>query len=192
MFLTALHLSPEDPRSIHPALLNAIYLATCWVVGEELNFLKKHFLAQTRYYLSKALEMGDRLTQFLWANIILGSFLTLEGRTNEAYVTVSSTVTFALACGLDVVHYRSTASPAPEPLLPPPVDQNDAVDRVRLSFALYSLDRTLAMISGTPSAFSGDNGTSSRPGDAMGDGVHARFARSVDTEVCSVVLSSSF
>lgn len=155
--------SPEDPRSLHPAFLNAIYLSTCWIVGGELDPLKDYFLAQTRLHMGRALETVDRLTHFLWASLILGTFLALEGRTNEAYVTVSTCVEFALACGLDVVHYRNTPPPAQEPLLPPPFDEDDAIDRARLSRAIYILDRTLAMVSGTPSAFSGANGPLTRP-----------------------------
>lgn len=186
MFFAALSYPPEDPRGVHPALLNAIYLASCWIVGGELDFLKKYFLAQTRYYMAKALEAGDRLMHFLWANLILGNFLAFEGHMNEACVTASSCVEFALACGLDVVHYRNTTSPAQAPLLSPPADGADAIDRVRFSFALYTLDRTLAMITGAPSAFSGDKGPSSRLGDVGEDGIHVWFASSVDIEVCII------
>lgn len=163
LFFVALARPPEDPRSVHPALLNAIYLATCWIVGGELDSLKKYFLAQTRYHLGKALETGDRLMHFLWANLILGSFFAIEGRMNDAYVTVSSCVQFAVACGLDVGHYRHTASLAHDPLLPPPIDDAESIDRSQLSYALYILDRTVAMVTGTPSAFAGDKGPLTRP-----------------------------
>lgn len=183
MWLPTLLLPPEDPRSPHPALLNAIYLATCWIVGREFDFLKPYFLAQTRYHMAKALETGDRLMHFLWANLILGNFLTLEGRTNEAYVTISSCIEFALACGLDVVHYRNAIPPAPTTILPPPVDIDDEIDRGRFSLVIYLLDRTLSMITGTPSAFSGDKGPLARPSIGSDDDVHAWGAPAVDTEV---------
>lgn len=182
-FWTALSYPPEDARGIHPALMNAIYLATCWIVGGELDFLKGFFLAQTRYYLGKALETGDRLIQFLWANIILGNFLSLEGRTNEAYVTISSCIDFALACGMDVLHYRKTTPPAQTTLLPAPTDETDAVDRIRLSFVLYLMDRTLAMVTSTPSAFSRVKGPSGRWSDIGENAISDWSTLAADTEV---------
>lgn len=174
--LLALNRSPEDPQSLHPALLNAMYLAACWIVGQDLDFLKEYFLAQTRYHMGEALKTADRLIHFLWASCILGTFFALENRMNEAYVTVSSCVELALACGLDVVHYRHTIKPVQDPLLPPPVDATESIDRAALSRVLYMLDRTLAVIFGTPSAFSGARGPFARP--AFDDGNNA-----VKTEV---------
>lgn len=144
-----------------------------------MNSLKKYFLAQTRHHMGQALETGDRLIDFLWANLILGTFFALEGRTNDAYLTVSSCVEFALACGLDVVHYRHTGPLAQDPLLPPPTDKTEAIERMKLSFAIYILDRTLAMIDGTPSAFAGDNGPLTR----RGAGIEEKVSPSVTSEV---------
>lgn len=186
MFFTALSRPPEDPRSLHPALLNAIYLAACWIMGGEFEFLKKHFLAQTRYYLGKALETGDRLMHFLWANVILGSFLVFEGRLNEAYLTISSCLEFAVACGMDVVHYRNTKPPAQTTLLPPPTNRDDIVDRARFSSVIYVLDRTLAMITSSSSAFSGDKGPLTRPSAASERDAYSWGALHVDPEVCCI------
>lgn len=112
--------------------------------------------------MAEALRTADRLTHFLWASLILGSFFALEGRMNEAYVTVSSCVELAIACGLDVVYYRHRTRLVQNPLLPPPADSGESIDRATLSRATYILDRTLAMIHGTPSAFSGANGPYTR------------------------------
>lgn len=162
MILSSYNRPPEDPQSLHPALLNAIHVAACWIVGRDMDFLKEFFLSQTRYHMAEALRTADRLTHFLWASLILGTFFALEDRINEAYVTVSSCVELALACGLDVIHYRNTARLVQHPLLPPPADAAESRDRETLSRAIYVLDRTLAMIYGTPSAFSGANGPFTR------------------------------
>lgn len=183
LFFAALSRPPEDPKSLHPSLLNAIYLATCWIVGGELDSLKPHFLEQTRHYVGKAIATGDRLMHSFWAQLILGNVLAIEGRMNEAYVTVSSCVEFALACGLDVVHYRYRTPPAQNPLLPPPLDQDEAMDRLRFSSVLYLLDRMLAIVGGTPSAFSGDKGPQTRPSAGSESDAHAWKTGSVDIEV---------
>lgn len=191
VFFTALSYPSEDPRSLHPALLNAIYLATCWIVGGELDFLKEHFLAQTRYHLSKALETGDRLMHFLWANVILGNFFTFEGRLNEAYLTISSCLQFARACGMDVVHYRNKTPQAQTTLLPPPTNSADAIDRARFSSVIYLLDYILGIITGTSSAFSGDRGPLA--GSSVGSENEKRAWRAlyVDREV-RWICSTSF
>lgn len=101
--------------------------------------------------MAEALRTADRLTHFLWASCILGTFFALENRMNEAYVTVSSCVKLALACGLDVFHSHKVDQLVQHPLLlPPAADLADSIDRIELSRAIYILDRTLAMISGTP------------------------------------------
>lgn len=187
----ALARPPEDPQSLHPALLNSIYLATCWIAGGQFNSLKKYFLGQTRYHLGKALETTDRLTDFLWANLILGTFFALEGRINDAYLTVSSCVEFALACGLHVVHYRDTAPLAHDPLLPPPTNKGEAIERIKLSYAIYILDRTLAMISGTPSAFTGDKGPLTRPSGSIEDrnSVTSKVRQAFYLLICRIIIA---
>lgn len=138
--------------------------------------------------MAEALRTADRLTHFLWASLILGSFFSLEGRMNEAYVTVSSCVELAIACGLDIVHFRHRTRLVQNPLLPPPADTAESIDRATLSRAIYILDRTLAMIHGTPSAFSGASGPYTRSAlnvEADQNGAPSSF--SVTTEVCPTI-----
>lgn len=145
---------PGDPSRIHPALLNAIYASACCVAGGRLSSLKEYFKDQTRYYLQKALEGVDRLTHFLWASVVFGSFLTNVGHLKEAYAVLSSCAKFAVACGLDGITHLNSISDVEYRLLPPPADEDELADRVNLSHAIYMADRSLAMISGYPSVFS--------------------------------------
>lgn len=161
-FLAALALPEDDPRSIHPALHYAIHYATLWVVGGEFTVFRDYFLAQARLHLTRSLAEVDRLTHFLWANVILGSCFIVEGRMNDAYVTVGSCVKFAIACGLHVVHYRNKSPPISTPLLSPPANYAERVERTQLSYAIYALDRTLSMVSGFPSTINGRKGALSR------------------------------
>lgn len=146
----------EDPMSFHPAFLNAIYANACFFEGDELAAFAPYFARQTQYYLHESLAYADRLTDFMWASVMLGSYMIGIHSLDEAYAVVSACVRFALACGLDgaVPVTGDDSSPRPQiPLLDPPLDNEEARNRMHLSRAIYSLDRTLVMIAGFPSAF---------------------------------------
>lgn len=152
-FLEALVLPPDDPMSLHPAIINAIYLAMTMCVGGWYSSCSEYFLQQTRQHLQDSLDQADRLTHFMWASCILASYLTLKLRFKEAYATISSCGRFALACGIDGITSLNQASAPQQPLLPPPFDEDEARDRRNLAHAIYMTDRTLSMMSGLPSLF---------------------------------------
>lgn len=81
-FLYNVRLPPHYPNAIHPALLNAIYLAACSC--GVFTHLESYFLEKTRRCLEDNLSYADRLTHFLWANVILTSFYLQNGRVVEA------------------------------------------------------------------------------------------------------------
>lgn len=91
-------------------------------------------------------------------------------------MTVSSCVKLALACGLDVFHNHKLDQLVQHPLiLPPAADVAESIDRIELSRAIYILDRTLAMISGTP--ITSLNGAFTHPAlNTEDDGNCATFA----------------
>lgn len=156
-FLQLLALPPDDPDSLHPALLNSTYLAACCLAGGRLATFEPYFVQQTRLHLQQSLAFADRLTHFLWASIILGSYLARVHRLRESYAVISSASRFALACGLDGSN-DETAADNTDPdtgqyLLPPPKDYTEAIERIRLAHSIYLTDRSLAMLSGYPSAF---------------------------------------
>ncbi|KAF8324138.1 hypothetical protein DL93DRAFT_100364 [Clavulina sp. PMI_390] len=151
--MAQLPLPPDDPKSIHPALLNAIYLAACWIVGDELRSWQDYFLAQTRRHLQQSLVEADRLIHFLWTTAILGSWYSLDGRMNEAYAMVSGCARFSLACGLEMSKFYANMDIPQTPLLSRPENLTDFLERIRLPHAIYLLDRTLAMVCGLPSMF---------------------------------------
>lgn len=107
--------------------------------------------------MAASLEDVDRLTDFLWASVVLASYYAIDGRMVEGYTTISAAAAFALACGLDIVTYRRT-SPAMlkqqrAVLLPEvePDDLDEINNRARLSRGIYITSRTLAMVGGWPS-----------------------------------------
>ncbi|KAF8304937.1 hypothetical protein DL93DRAFT_412183 [Clavulina sp. PMI_390] len=146
-FLHRVSLSPSDPESIHPCLLNACYLAACACNRGNLAFFQPYFLQRTRHFMEQALMFCDRITDFLWASVILAGFFAQERRLEECFATAGAATRFGYACGLALPH-DSHASGSEEPdtaayLLPPPQDDAEAIDRTRLAHCLYLLDQTL-------------------------------------------------
>lgn len=162
-FLELLALPPESPDSIHPSLLNSIYLAACCLAGGQLTKFEPLFVERTRHWLQQSLAFADRLTHFLWASIVLGSYLARVHRLQESYAIISSASRFALACGLDgsgldELDYSSDglaggSDGTDKWLLRPPKDYTEVLERIRLAHSIYLTDRSLAMLSGFPSAF---------------------------------------
>lgn len=169
-FLDLLALPQSHPESIHPCLLNACYLVACCLAGGSFAALEPVFVERTRHHLHQSLAYADRLTHFLWASIILGSYFARVRRLQESYAVISSAARFALACGLDgsepgPLDVNSPGSPQSSSsyfsdgsdnnrfLLGPPKDHAEALERVRLAHSIYLTDRSLAMLSGYPSAF---------------------------------------
>lgn len=152
-FLEKVILPPEDPLSVHPALLNAIYLTVCCLAGGRLISFRKYFLGELRRHLYRSLENADRLTDLLWASVVHGSYLTNIGHVNEAYAIISPCATFALACGFDGIVPLNSFTKPEFPLLPPPMNAEEAADRTNLSYAIYMTDRNLSILTGLPSMF---------------------------------------
>lgn len=153
-FFHQLSRPPDDPKSVHPALLNAMSVSACCVVGGRLGHFKRYFINQTRAALQQSLESADRLMHFLWASVVYGSFLTNIAQLKQAYATISACAQFAFACGLGGITMLKRVSAPDQPLLPPPADEDEEKDRINLAHAIYMADRSLAMISGYPSVFS--------------------------------------
>lgn len=82
--LRRIHLPQTDPNAIHPCLLNAIYLITCFLVKGELSRHQNVLLARLRTMLDESLAHVDRLTHFFWASLLLASWYTHIGRLVEA------------------------------------------------------------------------------------------------------------
>lgn len=146
--------SPQDPSAFHPALLNAICFGGTCVGGGHLAAFDSFFLEETRRQLHKCLEDADRLLHFLWATVVFAACLAAKGKLVEAYAQISSAAKFALACGLDGITTINNMSAPQYPLLPLPVTEEEATDRKNLAYSIYMTDRTVAMASGFPSAFS--------------------------------------
>lgn len=154
-FFLDLYARPSsDLTSPHPALLNAIYLAACRMLGGRYALFEPYFLETARAELIRALQDADRLTHFLWASVIVAAYLEMSNRITEAYATTSSCAAFALACGIDCVSPGDISRAATQPIVPPPINSEEAHDRLNLAHAIYTMDRSLTVIAGLPSVFS--------------------------------------
>ncbi|KAF8309001.1 hypothetical protein DL93DRAFT_2086164 [Clavulina sp. PMI_390] len=149
-FLHRASLPSSDPGSIHPCLLNVCHLCAC-TSDNGLASFQPYFLQRTRYHLQQSLMFSDRITDFLWASIVLGCFYGRERRLAECAAIVGSTTRFAIACGLDLPsNYMKGMhnSYVPQQLLPPPKDEIDADDRLLLAHSIYVWSHALPFICG--------------------------------------------
>lgn len=126
-FLARAILPPSDPNAVLPGLLSAIYLAACSIAGGPFLAYTDYFLRETRRLLQQSLAYVDRLTDFLWGSMILAAWLARAGLFGECKVQITTTVRFALGCGL--------AGPPDQGILPPPVTVEDAIDRIHVRFS---------------------------------------------------------
>ncbi|KAF8312238.1 hypothetical protein DL93DRAFT_1327861 [Clavulina sp. PMI_390] len=170
-FLACVSLPPSHPEAIHPCLLNACYLAACVAGGKAYADLQPYFIMRTRHFLDEALMFADRIMHFLWASMLLGNCLARSRRMQEWYTVVSSAAQFASACGLRLTH---TPDGVPKPddacrdeaLLPPPKDEAEAIDRIRLAHSIYITDQSMTTLTALPQTFSWDmwpGNTTQRP-----------------------------
>lgn len=83
-------LPSSHPESLHPALMNAIFLAATMCCGPELRPYEAIFIHRTREELRNSLAFADRLDDFFWASIILIWYFVHSGRMLEAYDTTIS------------------------------------------------------------------------------------------------------
>ncbi|KAF8316889.1 hypothetical protein DL93DRAFT_723727 [Clavulina sp. PMI_390] len=100
--------------------------------------------------------LADRIPHFLWANCILAVFYVRERRMVETMTTVGALSSFTSACGLSIPGYtrsRDRASTGDD-LLPPPKDEAEADDRVRLAHAIYIGCQSFSQLCGAPQAYS--------------------------------------
>ncbi|KAF8309023.1 hypothetical protein DL93DRAFT_2170662 [Clavulina sp. PMI_390] len=139
--MASLSLPASHPNSIHPCLLNACYLGACASNGGSLlTPFKPYFLLRTRQFLEHSLTFADRITDFLWASLILAVFYARERRLVECLTVAEGLVRLALACGLEFpghsVEEDNSAYPV-KYLLPPPNDHSESDDRVRLTYSIY-------------------------------------------------------
>ncbi|KAF8309881.1 hypothetical protein DL93DRAFT_1684808 [Clavulina sp. PMI_390] len=151
-FLDRLSLPPSHPGSIHPCLLHACYLAACESSGGVLASLQPFFVQRTRHFLDQSLMHADRITHFLWASVILGCNLSRRRRLDEAYAVLSSASLLLSASGRTEVD-----SPLTERLLPPPKDELEAIDGIRLAYSVYLANQTLSVLAGFPGTFQYDD-----------------------------------
>ncbi|KAF8317643.1 hypothetical protein DL93DRAFT_513808 [Clavulina sp. PMI_390] len=144
-FLHSLSLPSSHPESIHPCLRYACYLAACIMTGGRLASLQPYMLARTRHFLNQSLMFADRLPHFLWASMILASYMIGRmRRLEEAFAIVSSAARLASACGLTRNPHTSRED---DYLLPPAKDDAEAEDRIRLARGIYLTDQILATVS---------------------------------------------
>ncbi|KAF8310888.1 hypothetical protein DL93DRAFT_2169450 [Clavulina sp. PMI_390] len=151
-FLRRLSLSHSHPESTHPCLRNACHLAACNVLGGRWADLEPYFAERTRQFLEEALMHADRdhITQFLWASVLLASYLLRARRVRESYAVISPASNLSMACGLSSSH-NTESEPEYRPdqfLLPPPASETEALERIWLASSIFMTDHSLSLLMG--------------------------------------------
>ncbi|KAF8304866.1 hypothetical protein DL93DRAFT_414445 [Clavulina sp. PMI_390] len=154
-FLQHLSLPPSHPESIHPCLLNACYLGACIVSKGSLNTHQHHFVRRTRHFLEQSLMFADRIPHFLCASMILGSHFIMSRRVEEAFAVISSAARLASAC--DFTREHNAVLDSGRIVLQPWRAEREVADCMELEYSIYIADQSLAIISGYPTTFAGDD-----------------------------------
>lgn len=85
-------LPPSHPDSLHPALMNAIFMAACSGCGPEMTPYEDLFLARAQDHLNQSRALVDRLEHMLWASVIISWYWTRIGRVLEAHNCAVGTI----------------------------------------------------------------------------------------------------
>ncbi|KAF8311394.1 hypothetical protein DL93DRAFT_1484159 [Clavulina sp. PMI_390] len=156
-FLHCLSLPPSHPASIHPCLRNACHLVACSIIGGRWAALEPYFAKRTRRFLDEALMLASRkhIAHFLWATVLLASYLARARRVEESYVLISSASHLLGAAGLSSTHNPEIEHDyIPDQfLLPAATTEAEALERGWLAQSVFMTDRALSVLTGYPGTF---------------------------------------
>ncbi|KAF8323292.1 hypothetical protein DL93DRAFT_672230 [Clavulina sp. PMI_390] len=190
-FFDMLQRPPDDPKSIHPSLLYAIYVVACAISGGRAAEQCDYYCIRARAEMTNSLRDLDRLTHFLWASVVLGSYGTNCGRITESYVYLSTAAQFAVALNLrpsTTLRGRPLRPDESSILLPPSTDPEEDLDRYNLSRALYMAERAISMVTGLPTVISDqpDDLAAAHPAPTVANGalneIHQELADTIRSD----------
>jgi len=138
-----LYLPSSDPRSIHPALLNAIFLCAAFVAG--FSSFEDLFLKRAQHHCHESLAFVNRPGDFLWASLLQGVWYCYSCRVLETRVAMSSTLKMAFAFGT----YENLLED-PRYLLH---GEMDAEEHTNLAHSLFLLDQFFDSGVGLPTSY---------------------------------------
>jgi hypothetical protein len=169
-FEARLLLPSTDPDALHPCLVNAVALAACSCAGSDLRAFETVFLERTQRQCERSLANADRLEHFLWSSVIVGWYWTRVGKILNAHSVSTSEWALSRALNLNtnlilfqaIAHWAIACDlhciPDPERyvqhgdygLLGPLRDIVHFAERVNLWWAIFLLDRRVALATGLP------------------------------------------
>ncbi|KDQ15275.1 hypothetical protein BOTBODRAFT_65632 [Botryobasidium botryosum FD-172 SS1] len=157
-FVARLTLPPSHPNSIHPALLNAMYLLACvYTTSPDIQALEPQFLAETRQHLPTALAEVDRLFDYLIASVLIARYYNHRTRSLEGHLAIASAARFSVGCGLHKIRSRSYDEMKVElatSLLGPPKDMIELGERINTFWGIFTIDKRTSIAMNLPSAYS--------------------------------------
>ncbi|KDQ07074.1 hypothetical protein BOTBODRAFT_60244 [Botryobasidium botryosum FD-172 SS1] len=148
--LASLELPPSHPQAPHPSLRNAILLNGCLYADESFRkyepLIAEHFSKDLKHSLANA----DRLFDCVRASAFFGCYLYSRCRMVEAHYYISTSMSLAIACGLNTIQSLNLNDPYTASMLKPAHDLVELGDRINMFWMLFNIDRAGSLLTGVP------------------------------------------
>ncbi|KDQ21868.1 hypothetical protein BOTBODRAFT_26275 [Botryobasidium botryosum FD-172 SS1] len=148
---------PDPETGPHFALRNVIFLMGCAYDPGPLNVLEPVFLRRARYYLDESLARADRLSDYVEAYTLLGTYYLFKGRYVQGVGNGAATIMIAVACGLHGLSPPSWCTSRTPSLLPPPCSRTEIQRRIRIWWMIFTMNRIANAAAEIPGDFSDEN-----------------------------------
>ncbi|KAF8323988.1 hypothetical protein DL93DRAFT_2162085 [Clavulina sp. PMI_390] len=146
-------LDASDPEALHPSLVYVVALAACSSAGPDLREFEKIFLERVKVESEKALATVDRLEHYMWTSVVLAWYWCQKGNFVAAHAVSTSVANWAIAarlyCISDPKKYLE-AQEADPCIIGCPKDEMHLAERINLWWAIFILDKRMALVSGLP------------------------------------------
>lgn len=152
-FRRRLVLPASHPNSPHPALMTSIFLVASHFSARELSDWQPVLIRRTHQLICQSAALGDRPMDLCMAAVMFARFCFHTTRFDLGLCYASSAVSFAVGCGF----HRITAGPTVPfgsderlSVIPPPRDEAEVIQRIRMWHSIFMLDRGSSWTSGIP------------------------------------------
>jgi len=152
-FRISLALLPSHENAPHPAFINALMLRACTYSTTPIRQYETMFYERLHRSLTDSLSNADRLLDFVRASALTACYYYGKNRWVEGHHHVSSTIRFAVGCGLHAIPPLNTmATRGCQSMLHPAHDVLEVGERINTFWMLFCLDRIGSIFAGLPTS----------------------------------------